>query len=141
MEINPEQAEKELSDKAKKVKENDLQKLLNKRSSIENKLRSNETIGMYIDKVKTMFSLIRDYRNGTYTEIPWKSIAAIAGALLYVLTPLDLIPDFIPVVGLLDDAGVIAACLKLVSDDLDDYAAWKETKSTPVQTEGQTSIE
>lgn len=141
MEINPEQAEKELSDKAKKVKENDLQKLLNKRSSIENKLRSNETIGMYIDKVKTMFSLIRDYRNGTYTEIPWKSIAAIAGALLYVLTPLDLIPDFIPVVGLLDDAGVIAACLKLVSGDLDDYAAWKETKSTPVQTEGQTSIE
>lgn len=140
MNINPEQAEKELGDKAKKVKENDLKKLLNKRSSIENKLRSNETIGMYIDKVKTMFSLIKDYRNGTYTQIPWKSIAAIAGALLYVLTPLDLMPDFIPVVGLLDDAGVLAACLKLVSDDLEDYAEWKTMHSTPAQSEGEASI-
>ena len=42
-----------------------------------------------------MFSLIRDYWYGHYRAIPWKSIAAVAGALLYVLNPLDLIPDLI----------------------------------------------
>lgn len=122
--INPEQAKKELTNRAKKIKEIDLKKILEKRKSIEEKLRKNSTIGTYIDKVKMMFSLVRDYRNGTYTRVPWKTIAAVGGALLYVLTPFDLIPDFIPVVGLLDDAGVLAACLALVGDDLEAYEKW-----------------
>lgn len=127
--INPEQAKKELETRARKIKEIDLKKILNKRKSIENKLRENKTISKYIDKAKLMFSLIQDYRKGVYTQIPWKTIAAVAGALLYVLTPLDLIPDFIPVVGLLDDAGVLAACLRLVGDDLEIYGKWKAAHS------------
>ncbi|WP_143151253.1 YkvA family protein, partial [Marinobacter nauticus] len=62
---------------------------------------------------------------GRYRAIPWKSIAAIAGALLYVLNPIDLIPDIIFGIGFLDDAGIVALCLKLVESDLHRYAAWK----------------
>ena len=59
-------------------------------------------------------------------SVPWKTIAAVAGALLYVLNPLDFIPDLILGFGFLDDAGVVALCLKLVESDLHRYAAWKE---------------
>jgi uncharacterized membrane protein YkvA (DUF1232 family) len=123
--ISQEQAKKELKDEAEKVEEKDLDKVLSKRKKIEGKILNNETIDKYIEKVKIMFSLVNDYRTGSYREIPWKSIAAITGALLYVLNPFDLVPDFIPVIGMLDDASVLALCLKMVSDDLQKYLQWK----------------
>jgi uncharacterized membrane protein YkvA (DUF1232 family) len=42
-----------------------------------------------------------------------------------VLNPLDLIPDFLPLVGQIDDAAVIAACLLMVRQDLHRYKKWK----------------
>lgn len=136
--ISHEQANRELEKEAAKVEEKDLDKVLGKRKKIEKKVLSNDTIDKYIGKVKTMFSLVKDYRSGTYRELPWKSIAAIAGALLYVLNPLDLIPDFIPVIGMLDDATVLAVCLKMVNDDLEKYTQWRAS-SAPEEGEAQTS--
>lgn len=124
-EISPQEARRALNDQAEKVTEKDLEKVLAKEQKIEDKFRNNDSISGYLDRAKSMFGLIRDYWSGNYRQVPWKTIAAVAGALLYVLMPLDLIPDFIPVAGFLDDAGVIAACLKLVSDDLVAYEKWK----------------
>ena len=135
--ISPEKAAKELEKEANNVEENDLDKVLSKKEKIENKILSNDTVEKYVDKAKMMFSLINDYRKGTYKEVPWKSIAAIAGALLYVLNPLDLIPDFIPVLGMVDDASVLAICLKMVNDDLEKYMNRKET--SPSTQSGQTA--
>lgn len=128
--ISEEKANKELEKEAKNVDEQDLDKVLSKRKKIENKIFENETVEKYVDKAKMMFSLINDYRKRNYREIPWKSIAAVTGALLYVLNPLDLIPDFIPVIGMVDDASVLAICLKMVSDDLEKYMQWKTLSSS-----------
>ena len=40
---------------------------------------------------------------------PWYAKAAIAGVLAYALSPIDLIPDFIPVLGYLDDLVLLPA--------------------------------
>ncbi|WP_424494821.1 YkvA family protein [Salinimicrobium sp. GXAS 041] len=128
--ISQEQASKELHKEAENVEEKDLDRVLSKKEKIENKILNNETVEKYVEKGKMMFSLINDYRKGNYTEVPWKTIAAVAGALLYVLNPLDLIPDFIPVIGMLDDASVLAVCLKLVNDDLEKYTDWKLNSSS-----------
>lgn len=125
-----EDGNKTLNEQADKVGHKDVEKVIAKEKKIEEKFRNNESMSGYLLKAKSMFGLIRDYWAGNYPRVPWKIIAAIVGALLYVLMPLDLIPDFIPIAGYLDDAGVIAACLTLVSDNLVDYEKWKLHQNT-----------
>lgn len=79
--------------------------------------------------IKTMVSLIRDYVAGDYKEVPWNVIAAVSGAIIYFVSPIDVIPDFIPVVGYLDDALVVSLALNFASEDLANYTRWKEKKS------------
>lgn len=123
--VTKEQAEEELKEKSGKVTEEDLEKVLNRQKDIEDKFKTGGPLGRYIEDVKLLFSIIKDYVNGNYREIPWYSIAAIVAALLYVLSPIDLIPDFLPVIGLIDDALVVAACLSMVESDLHTYKEWK----------------
>lgn len=123
--VTKEQAEDELKKKAGKVTEEDLEKVLNKQKEIEDKFKTGGPLGRFIEDLKLLFSIIKDYVNGDYREIPWYSIAAIVAALLYVLSPIDLIPDPIPVIGLIDDAFVVAACLSMVESDLHAYKDWK----------------
>jgi len=84
----------------------------------------NSLVQMWND-IKLMISLLTDYINGNYKETPWGTIAAVAGAIVYFVSPIDVIPDFIPVVGYLDDALVIKLALDFSSSDLQDYKKWK----------------
>lgn len=120
------QAASELRAQSEQVSGADLETLLSQQQDIENKVKSSGILARFSADVQLMFAMLQDYWQGHYRAVPWKSIAAVAGALLYVLNPLDLIPDMIPVFGLLDDAGVVALCLKLVEADLYRYTAWRE---------------
>ena len=64
-----------------------------------------------------------------YKETPWRTVAALTGALIYVLAPIDMIFDFIPIVGYIDDAFVIGLALELAKPDLEKYRAWKTERS------------
>lgn len=119
-------AENQLNAEADKVRREDLESLLARQRTIEDKVKGSGKLNRFREDIKLMFAMIRDYWNGSYRDVPWKSIAAIAGTLLYVLNPLDVIPDLLIGIGFLDDAGVVALCLKLVESDLYRYAAWKE---------------
>ncbi len=123
--VSKQQAEDALKNGAKNVTEDDLQKVLDKQKEIEDKFKGNGPLGRFIEDIKLMFAIIKDYVNGDYRKIPWWSIAAIIAALLYVLNPMDLIPDFIPVIGYVDDALVVATCLAMVETDLHKYKDWK----------------
>lgn len=127
--ITKEQAEEALKEGAKKVTEDDLKKIIDKQEEIEAKFKEQGPLGKFIADLKTLFAVVRDYISGEYREIPYYSIAAIVAALLYVLSPIDLIPDFIPIIGYIDDAMVVAACLALVRQDLANYKAWKATSA------------
>ena len=119
------QTEDALHKGAKKIKKEDLQKVLSKQKEIEEKFQPDGPLGGLLFDIELLISLIQDYDKGNYQEISWESLSGILTALLYVISSVDLIPDFIPVLGTLDDAVVIAVCLKLVKNDLDAYALWK----------------
>ncbi|MBR3689885.1 MAG: DUF1232 domain-containing protein, partial [Eggerthellaceae bacterium] len=72
------------------------------------------------------------YVKKEYTDIPIGSIVAVLAAILYTASTIDLIPDFIPIAGYLDDAAVIAACLSVVSSDVEEYRAWREAHGKQV---------
>ena len=124
--ITKEQAAAELKKGAKNITEDDLKKVLDKQNEIEKKFSGHGPLGKFVADMKLLFSVIKDYASGEYREIPWYSIAAIVFALLYVLSPVDLIPDFIPIIGYIDDALVVAACLGLIDQDLHKYKEWKK---------------
>ena len=54
------------------------------------------------------------------------TILGVVGTLIYVFSPIDAIPDFLPFAGLIDDAGVVAVCLSLLNSDIERYTEWKE---------------
>ncbi|MBT8255362.1 MAG: DUF1232 domain-containing protein [Bacteroidia bacterium] len=107
------------------IDEKDVEIIFQNEEKIHRKVKRKGPLKKYIDVVRLMFSMVKDYKQGTYREVPWNTIASIALVLLYVLNPLDIIPDFLPVFGLLDDASVLALALKLIKNDLDLYAEWK----------------
>ena len=72
-----------------------------------------------------LLSLAKDYFNGSYRDVSTNSIIAIIAGILYFLSPVDLIPDFILGFGLIDDVFIIGLVIKQVVKDLDKYQTWK----------------
>jgi len=93
---------------------------------LENKLSKIPMAGQYLSDIPVLILLVKSYMNKTYTGIPIGSIIAIIGALIYVLSTLDIIPDIIPGLGFLDDAAVIAIAYKYVHGDVMEYKAWRD---------------
>jgi len=79
-------------------------------------------------KLVLLFAVSKDYVNGDYTEIPKRSIIAILGGLIYFLSPVDVIPDFVPVLGFIDDIYILNLVYRQVVKDLEKYKAWKDTQ-------------
>lgn len=109
---------------AKKIGDADFTKVINNSDKIVKKC-SGGVLKRFIENIKLFISMVKDYWNKNYREVPWWAISAIVFALVYVFSPIDAIPDWIPVFGLLDDAGVVAACLKLTEEELLKYKEWK----------------
>lgn len=79
----------------------------------------------YWDDFKTIISMIKDWVLGKYKETPFATIASLSGVLIYILTPLDLIADFIPILGYMDDAALLGLAIKLAAKDIEKYREWK----------------
>lgn len=78
------------------------------------------------DKLLLVFSLVGDYAHGRYKEIPVRSIIAIIVGILYLVSPIDAIPDFFIGLGLIDDATVLAFVFSQLKVDIGKYQQWKE---------------
>jgi uncharacterized membrane protein YkvA (DUF1232 family) len=70
-----------------------------------------------------MIRVIRDYQRGEYRDIAAPKLLIIIAAIIYFVSPFDVIPDWIPVLGHIDDAFVITLALKSVRSDLDTFMA------------------
>ena len=94
-------------------------------------------LGKYVTKnglsgVKENLLLMKNYlydvTTGKYRDYDVKKLLVIIGAVIYVVTPIDFLPDFIPP-GLIDDLSIVAWALKEASDELEKYK--QKTKDLP----------
>lgn len=92
---------------------------------INRKLVNIPYVGEYFTDVPTLCLMVSDYVKGAYRQIPFAAIVGVVVALVYFLTPIDLIPDAIPGIGQLDDAAVILFAVKAAHNDIADYKRWK----------------
>ena len=79
------------------------------------------------DYLKMITRMITNYLNGSYNHTPWQTILMLVAGMLYFVTPLDAIPDFIPIAGLLDDATVLLWLGRCFRDDLAQYKKWEDS--------------
>jgi uncharacterized membrane protein YkvA (DUF1232 family) len=107
--------------KAETIGNSDFGRVIKESETIQKLAAKDGPLQKFVSDVTLLLAMVKDYYTGAYRDIPFKSVAAIAFTLLYVLNPLDLIPDFLPGIGQLDDAAVLALCLKMISDDLEKY--------------------
>lgn len=80
------------------------------------------------DEVSTLIRMVTATVNRTYTDLPWQTLVAGLAALLYLVMPLDALPDFLPLAGFLDDAAVLGFVLKSIRDDIRRYQGWEEDR-------------
>lgn len=72
-------------------------------------------VGNVVDRAKALPRLIRAARRGTYGELPQRRMFLWVLALVYLVSPIDILPDLLPVIGVTDDAGVAVWLLTSVS--------------------------
>ncbi len=78
------------------------------------------------------FRMIRAWRSGRYREIPWRTIAFAAALLLYLFSPIDIIPDYIPFFGVVDDVVLLGLFLRSLHREIRRFLEWegKQTAAT-----------
>ena len=103
--------------------------ILSKEDKINEQLKHGKGLERYAKDLLLLVSFVKDYYQGNYRNVPYKSISAAVVGLLYVINPIDIIPDFIPFIGQVDDALVLGFCLKLMEKDLLKYKTWKDEQS------------
>ncbi len=92
----------------------------------QNKTRKNERIFKNIYKdVGTLIRLARAWAGGKYKDVGAGSILIIVGAIIYLIDPFDVIPDFIPLIGLTDDAALIGLAITRVRKELEKFEDWE----------------
>jgi len=77
------------------------------------------------DSLKAVFRLLRAYADGRYREIPTASLVSVVAWVIYLVMPIDSIPDFIVGLGLLDDAALLGWLLSSLKTDLDRFVEWE----------------
>jgi uncharacterized membrane protein YkvA (DUF1232 family) len=89
------------------------------------RLISPRRLGLFAKQIRLAWECTKDWRRGRYENIPWATVSSLAAALAYFVLPLDVVPDWIPGAGFLDDAALLGYVLKSAETDLRHYCAWR----------------
>jgi uncharacterized membrane protein YkvA (DUF1232 family) len=76
-------------------------------------------------QLELLIELVEDFKEGRYRDIGWTSLAVMSGAVAYVLSPADVLPEAILGLGLLDDAIVLSIAMHLVRGELEKFCVFK----------------
>ncbi|OCA85661.1 hypothetical protein A8F94_12350 [Bacillus sp. FJAT-27225] len=85
------------------------------------------TLGDTWHKLQLLFEMVRSWAKGEYKNVSRGTILAVIGAIIYFVSPIDLVPDVIVGLGIIDDAAVIALTWKRLTKEIEEFNSWKNT--------------
>jgi len=83
-------------------------------------------VGNPVQRLKALPRLWKTWRGGKYPELPRSQVLMWAVALVYLVSPIDVLPEFLPVIGVTDDAGVLVWLLSSLSVASGSYLRWEK---------------
>lgn len=81
--------------------------------------------------------MIREVLAGHYRLVPKRTVIAALAALIYLVDPIDLIPDVLPALGLLDDAVVFTWVVRQIRRDIDAFLVWEKEWGGAIDVDGE----
>ena len=84
------------------------------------------TIQKFSEALDLVIRMLKAWTSGRYTAAPYRSLIFATAAIVYFVNPFDMVPDFVPGVGFLDDAMVLAFVIGSIKKDLDDFRKWED---------------
>ena len=79
---------------------------------------------LVVDAVDTL-AMVWDWFAGRFDWSPMRLIVAFLLGVAYLVSPIDIVPDFIPLAGWIDDLMVATAVVRLARFDLERYRRWR----------------
>lgn len=101
--------------KSHKLTTNDLDKAENKAFHLNDRMSD----------FKVLIAMVRDVWGGRYKMNKW-NMSIIIGTIVYVVSPVDAIPDFIPMAGWLDDVTIVGYALSKLSEEIRKYKEFSQ---------------
>jgi uncharacterized membrane protein YkvA (DUF1232 family) len=85
------------------------------------------------DQINILVRMVRAYAKGEYRAIPGKTLLRMVAVLVYFVSPIDFIPDVLPVLGLTDDIALILWLVSSISGDIDQFTEWERNHASSIK--------
>lgn len=104
-----------------------LREVLSKAKDVASK--ENKGVGQVLtDKLTTLSRMVKAYVSGQYRIVPWPTILKIVAVLIYFVSPIDVIPDILPIIGLTDDLAIVLWLFRALHEDIENFEAWERNQ-------------
>jgi uncharacterized membrane protein YkvA (DUF1232 family) len=95
---------------------------------------SGNNIAAFREQLGIVTRLLRAYASGDYRQLPWKTLIRVIAVLIYFVSPIDILPDFLPIVGLTDDIALMFWLFSGIKDDIEKFRQWEQTTASSGKT-------
>jgi uncharacterized membrane protein YkvA (DUF1232 family) len=86
---------------------------------------SNKQINELMDLIQLFLRMIKKSLAGEYSAFSHKTLLSLVFGLLYFVTPMDVVPDFIPLLGFSDDLSIVYFIIKNFKLDIEAFKVWE----------------
>lgn len=104
-----------------------LQQLISQVKDRLEAVANNPKVQSALEPILIFKRMIQAHRTGQF-KVSKKTLGLIVLGLVYFVTPIDIIPDFLPLIGFTDDLSVLVAIFSAVKHEVEDFLNWERTK-------------